>query len=208
MVICDSEESRNTLKDQVHKSNSNIEMKTPRENLPVISVVGLSKSYEKEEVVDPLLRQNHFMAQFFESNDVDQHMNVFAVKPLRSKPDVFQAFARVSKVLRQGFKTFLDKVTIGLATCKVYDQYQVKRCNNCQGFGHFYKNCSTPDIHICANCGGDHSTQNCKSLISHCINCANEQVPLAECCHRANDPDCPTMRKIQEKKKNNLNMRS
>ena len=64
VVVCDSEESRNELKEKVSASNNDIEMRTPKENRPVISIVGLSKNYEKEEVVDLLQKQNYFLSQF------------------------------------------------------------------------------------------------------------------------------------------------
>ena len=60
-VVCTSVESRDELKTQVTASNNNIEMKTPTENRPVVSIVGLTKQYEKEEVVDILVKQNDFL---------------------------------------------------------------------------------------------------------------------------------------------------
>ena len=109
-------------------------------------------------------------------------------------------------MLRQGFRTFNDKVTLGLSTCKIYDQFHVKRCNNCQSFGHYYKNCPSPDVHVCANCGDNHATRVCQSQVAHCVNCTKAEVPVMECDHRADDQDCPTLCKAQEKMKHNLNM--
>ena len=91
--------------------------------------------------------------------------------------------------------------------CKIYDQYHVKRCNNCQSFGHFYKDCSNQAV-VCANCGGNHSTRDCTSRTSKCVNCVKEGGPIAECEHRADDAGCPSLRKQQEKMKKNLNLRS
>ena len=143
---------------------------------------------------------------FRQKNEINEHIKVFAVKPLRGKQDIFQAFARVSKVVRQGFKTFNDKVAVGLSTCKVYDQYHVKRCNNCQEFGHFYKDCPNPDVHICAKCGENHSTRDCTSSSNYCINCVKAELPVDECGHRADDPACKSLCKQQEKIKSNLNL--
>ena len=207
-VVCTSVDSRDTLKNQVSAQNGNIEMKTPSENRPVVSIVGLTKNYEKDEVVDLLVKQNYFLTQFAQKNDVKDHIHVFLVKPLREKHDVFQAFARVSKVVREGFKTYKDKVLIGITTCKVYDQYHVKRCNNCQSFGHFYKDCPNPDVQVCAVCSGNHSTRDCTSHISKCVNCVKAEVPIAQCDHRADDAGCPTLRKQQEKMKKNLNLQN
>ena len=96
---------------------------------------------------------------------------------------------------------------VGLATCKIYDQYHIKRCNNCQGYGHYFKNCPTPDVHTCAKCGSDHPTRECQSLIYKCVNCVKAQLPNDECEHSAADQACVSLRKAQDKLKNNLNMR-
>ena len=205
VVVCESEESRNSLKQKVSASNANIEMRSPKENRPVISIVGLTRKFDSEEVIDLLMKQNHFLRQFSMNNEINDHIKVFNVKPLRENQEVYQAFARVSKVVRQGFRTFNDKVTMGLSTCKIYVQYHVKRCNNCQGFGHFYKNCPNPDSPICAKCGDSHSTKNCSALHIKCSNCIKDDINSQESEHRADDPNCPSFCKQQQKIKDNLN---
>ena len=100
VVVCDSVESRDALKGRVHASNNNIEMKTPKEKRPVITIVGRAKNYENHEVVDLLVKQNNFLRQFSIGNNINDHMTIFSVKPIRGKADVYQAFARVSQVLR------------------------------------------------------------------------------------------------------------
>ena len=181
-------------------------MKTPKEKRSAISIVGFSRNYENDEVVVQLVQQNSFLREFSVVNNIHDHISVFAVKPLRNKPDVFQAFARISAVLRQGFKTFKDKVMIGLASCKIYDQFHVKRCNNCQSFGHYYKNCLTPNNPVCAICTQSHKTPDCQSPLEKCISCINAGLPLAESDHRADDQNCPTLKAAQQKMKSNLNL--
>ena len=51
MVICESEDSRKTLKDLVSSTNEEIIMNTPSELRPSITIVGLSKDYTKEEII-------------------------------------------------------------------------------------------------------------------------------------------------------------
>ena len=211
VVVCDSVESRDELKDKVHASINNIEMKTPKEKRPAISIVGLSKKHDNQEVVDLLIKQNNFLKQFSTSNKIDEHMTVFSVKPIRGNPDVYQAFARVSQELRRGLRTYKDRVTLGLSTCRIYDQYHVKRCNNCQSFGHYFRNCPTPDNHFCSNCGSDQS-MDCQSTNYVCTNCVKAELHDDECKHCAHDQKCPTLLRAQEKMKksnnrDNLNMR-
>ena len=166
-----------------------------------------AKNYDHQEVIDLLKQQNHFLSQFSEANKIEDHIKVFAVKPIRGNNNIFQAFARISPILRQGFKSFNDRVLIGLSTCKVYDQHHVKRCNNCQCFGHYYKNCPSPEISVCANCGENHSTHDCDAFVHRCVNCVKAELSPGECDHKASDQNCPTLRKAQEEMKANLNLR-
>ena len=85
-------------------------------------------------------------------------------------PDCFQAFANVSTTLRDGFYLYKNKVTIGLVLCKIYDRFHVKRCNNCQKFGHYMNECSCHD----------HCTRDCTSNESVCI---NHTTPIASSVH-------------------------
>ena len=56
---------------------------------------------------------------------VEMLTTIHDIKPTRSNPIVFQAFASISEVLRKGIRNFKDKVTIGLVSCKVYDRFHV-----------------------------------------------------------------------------------
>ena len=206
-LVCHNVATRDALKETVSLNHENIELKTPREKRPAISIVGLTKNYENHnEVVQLLVQQNTFLRQFAAGNNINDHVSVFAVKPIRNKEGVYQAFARVSQVVRQGLRTHKDKVTIGFSTCKVYDQYHVKRCNKCQQFGHYYKNCPDTNAQVCAKCSGNHSTRDCNSDNIKCVNCVKAEVPNEQCNHRADDQKCPSLCKIQEKMKKSYHL--
>ena len=55
MVVCESEEMRNQLKDIVTANNEMI-VSTPREVRHSVTIVGLPNQYEKEEVVDMMIK--------------------------------------------------------------------------------------------------------------------------------------------------------
>ena len=103
-----------------------------------------------------LVLQNQFIKKFSAANKIEDHITIHVIKPLRNKPTVFQIFASVSPVLREGLRVFKNKVVVGLVSCKVYDRKQSRRCNNCQHFGHFAKDCPTPEETACGKCSGDH----------------------------------------------------
>ena len=166
---------------------------------PSITIVGLSQQYTKEGVITQIVSQNQFVKHFSVANSIEEHLEIHDIKATKAKPNVFQAFASVSEVLRKGLKNYKDKVTIGLVSCKIYDRFNVKRCNNCQELGHFYKECPTPEVAFCAKCSLGHSTNTCESMTRKCKNCVKEGNENHG--HAAYDPKCPTVLKIVEKKR-------
>ena len=82
----------------------------------------------------------------------------------------------LSNCLRDVIKQFKDRLALGLSSCKVYDQYHIKRCNRCQQFGYYYKDCTA--IECCAKCGSDHPTNTCESAEKKYINCIRYTRPL------------------------------
>lgn len=103
-IVLDSKETRDKLNDIVTNSGENISTKSPKELRPSISIVGLSKECSPEEVVNMLLKQNHFMSKFGNLNDINEHFKVNAVRPLKNDSNKFQVFASISNTLREGFR--------------------------------------------------------------------------------------------------------
>ena len=134
VLVCDTADPRDKLNDIIASKND-IQTKTMSKKSPSVATVGLSKSITKDEVVDQMVSQNQFIKSFSMANDIKKHIEIFDVRSTRANPSVFQAFAAVSEVLREGLRNYKDKVVIGLMNCKVYDRYHTKRCNNCQAYG-------------------------------------------------------------------------
>ena len=198
VVVCDTEDSRDNLQRIIASVDGNIEMKSSTKKKPSITIVGLSKKYSEVEIVNQLVSQNQFIKQFATVNHINEHLEIHDVKPTRAKPDVFQVFASVSEALRKGIGNYKDKLIIGLSSCKVYDRFHVKRCNNCQEIGHYYKQCSTPSQPCCAKCSQDHATNSCTATVHKCINCSKANRVSD---HTAYDPKCPALVSALEKKK-------
>ena len=199
VLVCDTPDSRDKLKQAIASTTDNIQMKSATGKKPSITIVGLSKQYSKDEVITQIVSQNQFVKDFSTVNDIKDHIEIHDVKPTRSNPSIFQAFASVSDPLRKGIRNYRDKVTIGLTSCKIYDRYHIKRCNNCQGLGHYYKECTTPHAACCAKCSGNHATNDCNSTEKRCKNCVDAGVE--DNGHTAFDPKCPTMLSLVEKRK-------
>ena len=202
VIVCDSEESRNNLHNIVSNTDKNVPIKTPKGKSPSVSIVGVPKEYSEAEINEMLVKQNDFIRRFASANKIEEHFKVFAVRPTKKNPHIFQVFATVSQVLRDGIQQFNDKLTLGLTSCKVYDQYHIKRCYKCQNFGHYSKECTSQE-EICAKCGDNHDTKNCTATLKRCINCVRDKSTTHD--HFAFDPKCPAMIKQQNSLKRKLN---
>ena len=203
VLICDSLESRNSLKAMVENSSAHINTKmlSPRNS---ISIVGFDRAYTNEELVQQMIDQNALVKDFIGADDISLHIKVRAVKPLKKNGEKYQAFCFVSNELKTLFTNNNNKLMFGLNSCKVYDQYNVKRCFNCQNFGHYAQNCPTPTKKCCAKCALDHPTVECASVDLKCANCL--QNKLSNDNHAASDTECPIFLKTLNGIKSSLNL--
>ena len=62
---------------------------------------------------------------------------VLLIKPGKNKPNIKQAIIRLSDDVRYPVKDTGDRLFCGMASCKVYDQLYIKRCNRCLDSGHW-----------------------------------------------------------------------
>ena len=192
-IVCESADTRDELRRIVTLGNEEIVVNTPREIRHSITIVGLPKEYQEEEIMNMLVKQNGYIKKFAVSNNIKDHIKVHVVKPLKNNPSCFQIFCDVSAVLREGFHHYNEKVTLGLMSCKIYDRYNVKRCFNCQKFGHYIKDCPTKDEPICGKCSENHPTKDCESESRKCINCVRKNGDNIQ--HSASSIQCPSLMK-------------
>jgi hypothetical protein len=202
VVVCDTDQECENVKNLVTTISEDTEVRTPNEKRPSITIVGLPNEYPKDEIMQQLVLQNGFIKGFANQNDIKEHLEIFAVRPLKKNENIYQAFASVSPTLREGIKHFNDKLTIGFAKCKVYDRYHVKRCFNCQHFGHYAKECPTSEEHVCGKCNGSHLTKDCDVAQPKCANCVRENAEDSS--HPAFDSKCPSLKKHQDIEKKKL----
>ena len=57
-----------------------------------------------------LAAQNEFIKIFQIQNEMAEHFKIHVVKPCRNNPSVYQVFASVSSVFREGLKSNKDRV--------------------------------------------------------------------------------------------------
>ena len=119
----------------------------------------------------------------------------------------YQAVVKVTDSVRELIRKGGDKLLIGLYSCRIYDQVSPKRCNKCQHFGHWVKECKeNPACAICGSSG--HETDNCShkdetSFSVTCVNCTRSNKPGNG--HRADSSYCPCFIEKREALKLELN---
>ena len=209
VLVCNSDINCNKLKEIVSTKNKDIVMTTPTATRASITIVGLQEEFTKKQVKEKIMMQNSLIYEFSEVNDIDNHFEIHAVRPLKNNPDKYQAFATVSMMLREVIARQGEKITVGLHSCKIYDRYHVKICNACQNFGHYFNECPTPDATICGKCGSHHhKTKDCDNLGTlECINCVRKGNS-DNIAHTTSSHKCPVLCEQQDKvREKHLNLR-
>ena len=145
--------------------------------------------------------------------DAGEVFSVLSVRKQRNfsnENQFFQASVRVSNSIRKLIENRGDYLSIGLYRCKVYDHFYVKRCNQCQHFGHYQAQCKASQP-VCAHCTGNHETSGCKvkeqsSFQPSCINCKRSKLSNndQQYTHCATDRICPTYQNEQNKLKKSI----
>jgi hypothetical protein len=205
VLTCESTAARDELKNLVLEANQEITMSSPKTKQLSITIVGQQEEYSKEEAMRSIVTQNEFIKQFSVLNKIDDHITIHVIKPLRNKPTVFQIFASVSQILRDGLSYHKDRIVIGAMSCKIYDRQQVMRCNNCQHFGHFAKECPTPEEPVCGKCSDNHRTDSCDKYERICVNCIRNKEE--EIHHSVTYHGCPAvMKQLEVMKAKSLNL--
>ena len=149
------------------------------EKLPHISIVDIDKldthdttESFKNDILSNIRSQNPEIANLISTGE---EFTILFIKDGKST-NKCTAVARVSSRIRNLIKNNRNRLYIGINSCRVFDRFFVKRCNNCQEFGHYKDKC-TNEVK-CGHCGGDHQSDNCElkkdstdpSLLS-CCNC-------------------------------------
>ena len=204
-VILNSKKDADALMKQLAQTSPQHSTSSVATKLPRITVVGLERNYSKSELKDMVSSQNSGIYTLVNSasDDEDKKIDVLAVVPLKNNPNLYKAIIRVSNLIRSIIAKQNDRLFIGSQrVCKVYDNFFVLRCFNCQKFGHHSRDCESTSA-ICGHCSGSHETQKCNKIDDKCCaNCKSNGVSGEALHHAAYDPgNCPLFKDLQDKVK-------
>ena len=180
----------------------------PKQKYPAISVVGIPGNFDKDSkgaLLDSILKQNPCIADLAKIDNAV--FEILVIKPTKKNPNINQAIIRLSDNIRHAIKNSGDKLFCCLSSCPVYDQLYIKRCNKCQDFGHYAKECTgSACCGVCAS--GDHETSTCSHRnnpsenVLCCVNC--KKAGISDVKHLASSISCPTYQAKQEKLKSSI----
>ena len=197
VFILPSQKARDQLKDsiqQLHPELTDGSFKTPQPRLPTISIVGIPCEVDQshDSITATIMAQNEWISNLCSPKGTGT-FKVLTVKSTRNNSMVHQAIVCVSDDVRQVIRSKNDKVFFGMRSCTVYDQWYVKRCNKCQLFGHYAKQCGNRAC--CGYCAADdHESQSCpnknvreKLCCKNCKTAGNTEAHT----HPAYSQSCP-----------------
>ena len=210
-VNCPTEENREKLSellnDEAFNGNEIVKLKS---KLPTVTILNVKNFTNKEEFIEKVKKQNPRIKERIDQGS--EFTIVFSKKPRDQQNrtgDVdnnFQVVARVSDDVRRVIKSENDRVYIDLVAHRVVDRFYIKRCNRCQKFGHYEKDCSNGLC--CGYCHGEHKSTECEEVrpgdFEHykCINCEGNNKPSVG--HSSLWYKCPTYLELQKKLKKSI----
>ena len=151
-----------------------------KSKLPTISILNVEDFSSKEEFVEKIQQQNPEIKRLIAEGS--EFSIVYTKEPRKSddnsKKEYYQVVARVSEEIRRAIKASGNKVFVDLIAHRVVDRFFVRRCNKCQGYGHYEKDCNKPQC--CGYCQQSHKSSDCDQVNSsdtknyQCVNCKKE----------------------------------
>ena len=207
-IIVNSEDAANTLINELKKSAPDHKIDSLSKKTPTINIIGIPPSISKEDLKNELLLQNPVLEKLHTSplTGDDGKFVIINISELKSNANVGRATVGVSNRIREFLEKQNDRLFLGNGTCKIYDSFHVKRCYNCQKFGHISDKCTHPIR--CGHCSGTHQTKDCnaKDGPTCCANCkdSSDKAHNDNCQHSASALECPVLKIEQNKLKHSI----
>ena len=193
VVVCPTTTDRENLVNKVSQELPEIKTHKPPDRLPTISIANLTEKFNEDTLQDLILQAQPDIKNLKSQGET---ISVLKVKPQVKNSDKCQATIRVSNNIRRIIERQGDRLYIGSNSFKVYDQFHVKRCNKCQGFGHYKLECKS-EKPVCGYCSEHHLSEDCShknhnGFIPCCSNCKKSKFVDQKNTHSAFDRVCPS----------------
>lgn len=151
----DLEKLKMTLDEEV---GERVQVQKEEKKDPTIRVLGIRSELDTADILSDIALRNRI-----ESND----LNVLHTHEVRE--GVRNIILRVAP---KAYERIMEsrRIFVGYQRCLVVDEFNLRRCWRCCGYGHKGVNCNRKVA--CANCAGEHETKKCDNKETKaCINC-------------------------------------
>ena len=173
------ETSRDRVTAIVEESHAANPVEKLKAKLPTISLLGVTPremknedgdEYSRTDLESDLYRKNKSVAQLIDGGAT---LKVVYIRRPSGRQEFYTVAIRVSPDIR----TLVHKMNgihMGLRHYNVDDRFHVRRCNRCQGLGHYEEHCR--EDYNCGYCAKNHKFEECPDKKSphsqhKCINC-------------------------------------
>lgn len=184
IVKCTTKQDIELFKKEAEKQLTEYVIETPKLRMPRIKIVGYTGDRSAVEIEESIRFQNNWIKQndklkitYVKKNITKRQSTVFG----ECSPELF------SKMIGAG------KICIDWERLSVYEDLNLIRCYNCQGYRHKGSTCNATKV--CGKCSGEHDVKECDRQEKACANCitANNQYNTKyDTNHAAFDSSCPT----------------
>lgn len=179
LVKCEKQSDVQVLSDQINnKMKDNYEIAVDTLKNPRIKIVGIEESHSEEELEQIIKHQNF--------QNMNSDVRVQYIMNIKKK-NTYTVFAELDpKTFSETMK--LGKLYIGWQRCRVFEDINLRRCQNCNGYNHSSSKCKNGGT--CTYCSGNHKVEECTKTEVKCINCANANLRFKLSCrtdHTADD---------------------
>ena len=177
-----------------------------KSKLPTITILDVKDDLTRDQIKQGLCNQNDYIGKLVEEEK--EELEVIYTRPPPAGKSYFKVNVRVSPLIRRYIEHHGNKVFLSRKSCRIEDSYYIRRCNNCQTFGHYADKCKADTPPVCGYCGDNHRSNTCliknnNSRTHLCCNCRIAGLDGSEG-HNTFDRKCPAYKIQQDKLKSSI----
>lgn len=149
----------------MEKLGSKVKVSHPKKIMPQLIISNIEKEYNEQELWEEIKSTNHGF------DDQDQ-IKMVHKKNYLSKENTNTKWSFIIQAKSHTYDKMINRyLNVNFNAHYVKEYITVRRCYNCQQYGHKGSNCLSPAI--CSRCAGTHKTSDCqkKNNSYNCVNC-------------------------------------
>lgn len=189
-ITMNSEEDLEEMKIKLEEEEtSNICIKVPFKRNPKLIIYNVPEDIVEEDIQKELLTDEEGSTAIYKFKLRGKNGNTHMV---------FEVSPNINRKIKKS-----RSVAVGWTVLTAREFHSIRRCFNCQCFGHISVDC--PNKSYCGKCSEGHKTESCKSRYLNCANCDYSNYKFGtnlNTDHAAWDRKCPCyLEEIKREKK-------